>query len=95
LKANGYKADMFLNVFKCPFVTDNVACQARNPHSCLTRTSEQFGGICGDHQGWQMVCFQTKNLNLGKFWRALDWKFFINFMSIWNILWRLGIFYDH
>jgi hypothetical protein len=31
-----------------------------------------------------MVCFQTKNTNLGKFWRALDW----------NILWRLGKFYD-
>jgi hypothetical protein len=23
-------------------------------------------------QGCQMVCFQTKNPNLGKFWRALD-----------------------
>jgi hypothetical protein len=25
-------------------------------------------------QGCQMVCFQTKNPTLGKFWRALDWK---------------------
>jgi hypothetical protein len=25
-------------------------------------------------QGCQMVYFQTKNPNLGKFWRALDWK---------------------
>jgi hypothetical protein len=41
-----------------------------------------------------MVCFQTKNPNLGKFWRALDWKMFIYFMAICNILWRLGIFYD-
>jgi hypothetical protein len=23
-------------------------------------------------QGCQMVCFQTKNPNLGKFWRALE-----------------------
>jgi hypothetical protein len=26
----------------------------------------------GPDQGCQMVCFQTKNPNLGKFWRALD-----------------------
>jgi hypothetical protein len=42
-----------------------------------------------------MVCFQTKSLNLGKFGRALDWKMLIYFMTIWNILWRFGIFYDH
>jgi hypothetical protein len=42
-----------------------------------------------------MVCFETKNSNLGKFWSALDWKMFQYFMAIWNILWRLGIFYDH
>jgi hypothetical protein len=27
-----------------------------------------------DSQGCQMVCFQTKNPNLGKFKRALEWK---------------------
>jgi hypothetical protein len=26
----------------------------------------------GVEQGCQMVCFQTKNYNLGKIWRALD-----------------------
>jgi hypothetical protein len=46
-------------------------------------------------QGCQMVCFQTKNPNLGKFLRALDWKTLIFFMAIWNILWRFGIFYGH
>jgi hypothetical protein len=25
-------------------------------------------------QGCQMVYFQTKNSNLGKYWRALEWK---------------------
>jgi hypothetical protein len=40
-------------------------------------------------------CFQTKNLNLGKFWRALDWKKFICFIAIWNILWRFEVFNDH
>jgi hypothetical protein len=42
-----------------------------------------------------MVCFQTKNPNLGKFCRALYWKMLTYFMAIWNILWRFGIFYDH
>jgi hypothetical protein len=39
-------------------------------------------------QGCQMVCFQTKNPNLGKFWRAFDWKMFYTY-----ILWPLGISY--
>jgi hypothetical protein len=42
-----------------------------------------------------MVSFQTKNPNLGKFWRALDWKIFIYFKAIWNILQTFGLFYDH
>jgi hypothetical protein len=33
-------------------------------------------------QGCQMVSFQTKNPNLGKFWRTLDWKMLIYFMAI-------------
>jgi hypothetical protein len=47
------------------------------------------------NQGCQMVYFQTKNLNLGKSWRALAWKMLIYFMDIWNILLTFGIFYDH
>jgi hypothetical protein len=42
-----------------------------------------------------MVCFQTKNPNLGQFCRALDWETLIYFMAIWKILWRVGIFCDH
>jgi hypothetical protein len=42
------------------------------------------------NQGCQMVCFQTKSPNVGKFW-----KMFIQFMTIWNIFWRFWIFYDH
>jgi hypothetical protein len=47
------------------------------------------------NQGCQMVCFQNKNPNLGKFWSALDWKLLINFMAIWNILLRFATFYGH
>jgi hypothetical protein len=42
-------------------------------------------------QGCQMVCFQTKNPNLGKFWRFLLWKILVYFMTIGNILLPFGI----
>jgi hypothetical protein len=37
-----------------------------------------------------MFSFQIKNPNLGKFWRALEWKMLVYFMVIWYILWRFG-----
>jgi hypothetical protein len=43
----------------------------------------------------QMVCFQTKNPNSGKFWRALEWKMLVLFIFIWNILQSFGIFCGH
>jgi hypothetical protein len=46
-------------------------------------------------QGCQMVRFQTKNPNLGKFWSALYGKMLIYFMDIWNISRIFGIVYDH
>jgi hypothetical protein len=46
-------------------------------------------------QGCQMVCFQTKNTNLGKFWRTLDWKMLKYFMGTWNSSWTVEICYDH
>jgi hypothetical protein len=49
----------------------------------------------GLYQGCQMVYFQTKNPNSGKFWGALDCKLLIYCMAIWNILRTFGIFYDH
>jgi hypothetical protein len=35
-------------------------------------------------QGCQMVCFQTKNSNLDKFWRALYRKLFLLFLYFWQ-----------
>jgi hypothetical protein len=50
-------------------------------------------------QGCQMVCFQTKNPNFGKFWRVLQWAIFYNhlvyFTAIGNILWPFGKFCGH
>jgi hypothetical protein len=40
--------------------------------------------------GCQMVCFQTKNTNLGKFWRVLRWKTLVYFEVIWSNLWPSG-----
>jgi hypothetical protein len=42
-----------------------------------------------------MVCFQTKNTNLGQFWRVLQWKMLVYFMAIWYILWPFGIVYGY
>jgi hypothetical protein len=37
-----------------------------------------------------MVCFQTKNSNLGKYWRALESKRLVYSVDIWYILWPFG-----
>jgi hypothetical protein len=42
-----------------------------------------------------MVCFQTKNPNLGKFWRVLLRKILVYFMTILSILRPLQILYGH
>jgi hypothetical protein len=43
-----------------------------------------------------MVYFQTKNPNLGKFWRAFEWKMLVYnhleyFTAIWYNSWPFGI----
>jgi hypothetical protein len=43
----------------------------------------------------QMVYFQTKNPNLGKFWKVLQWKMMVFFMAILSILRPNDIFYGH
>jgi hypothetical protein len=44
---------------------------------------------CG--QGCQIVYFQTKNPNLGKFWRVFQWKMLLYFTAI--CFTPFGIFY--
>jgi hypothetical protein len=46
-------------------------------------------------QGCQMVSFQTKNPNLGKFLEGLRLENVDIFAAVWNILPTAGIFYDH
>jgi hypothetical protein len=41
-----------------------------------------------------MVYFKTKNPNLVKIWRALEWKSLLYFMTIWNIFQSIGIIYS-
>jgi hypothetical protein len=52
-----------------------------------------FCRTCGE-QGCQMTCFQTKNPNLGKFWRDLQWTILVYFMAIWSILQLFSIFVE-
>jgi hypothetical protein len=40
-----------------------------------------------------MVSFHTKNPGLAIFLRALVWEMLVYFMTIWNILRLLGVFY--
>jgi hypothetical protein len=43
-----------------------------------------------------MVCFLTKNSNLGKLWReGLGMKKWVYAKDIWNTLRPFGIFYGH
>jgi hypothetical protein len=39
--------------------------------------------------------YVTKNPNMGKFCRVLQWKMSVYFMAIWFILWSIGIFCGH
>jgi hypothetical protein len=41
------------------------------------------------NQGCQMVSFQTKNTNLGMFWRTLEWQMLISILVI-GIFTRIG-----
>jgi hypothetical protein len=57
--------------------------------------SECCSSTTGLRQGCQMVCFQNKNPNLGKFGRVLQWKMLLYFMDTWSILWSFVIFYGY
>jgi hypothetical protein len=46
-------------------------------------------------QGCQMVCLQTKNPNLVKLWKVLQWKMIVCFIDTRSILQHFVIFYGH
>jgi hypothetical protein len=64
---------------------------SKNSVSIQTRNSFAFASTSASSHGCQMVCFQTKNPNLGKFWRVLEWKILVSFMTIWSVLRPLEI----
>jgi hypothetical protein len=49
--------------------------------------------IMSYNQCCQMLYFQTKNPNLCKFGKVLQWKMLVLFVSIWSILRPNGLFY--
>jgi hypothetical protein len=61
--------------------------------ACLTFFVKEVEGQAMD-QGCQMVCFQTKNPNLGKFCRVLQLKNSVYFVLIWYIFSRFGILFQ-
>jgi hypothetical protein len=61
------------------------------PAGCL-RIAMQEGAAL---QGCQMVYFQTKNPNLGKYWRALEWDMLGYFMPVWTTVLPYDINYGH
>jgi hypothetical protein len=46
-------------------------------------------------RGCQRVYFQTKNPNLDKFWRALEWKMLVYLLCREIFYGHWGVFYDH
>jgi hypothetical protein len=61
---------------KIPSQTFRAECQIR------LSNGNAFGATQSDlNKSCQIVCFQTKNPNLGKFWRVLQWKMLVYFMA--------------
>jgi hypothetical protein len=51
----------------------------------------RLGLLKASEQGCQIAYFQTKDPNLGKFWRDLQWKILAYVVYIWPF----GLFYGH
>jgi hypothetical protein len=64
---------------------------------CPFRGKQQLSLLCLFFlvQGCQMAYFQTRNRNLRKFWRVLQWKMLVFFMAFGLILRLFSIFYAH
>jgi hypothetical protein len=58
--------------------------QKKSRKKSETKQSKEIRASCV--QGCQMVYFQTKKSNLGKFWRVLQWKISVYDMAVWSIL---------
>jgi hypothetical protein len=92
LSQHFFHFDIFCATFQCPMPYVVWHYIFKSTYLNLTKERTAFFITA---QGCQMVSLRTKNPNLGKFWRALDWTMLIYFMVIWNILQTFGIFYDH
>jgi hypothetical protein len=61
--------------------------------TCTTsRKNEQASST---QRGCQIAYCQTQSPNLGKFWRALQWKMLVYFLDIGSILRPFDKFYGH
>jgi hypothetical protein len=76
----------FADVFLC-FFADLLCLKRLDEVSLVFHVLEEVD--CGkfrdekhEHQGCQMVYFQTETPNLVTFWRLLQWKILVYFMAI-------------
>jgi hypothetical protein len=83
---------------KFPFSLDTASTPAESGQidTLCTLDYVNIPGMDRSEQGCRMVYFQTKNPNLGKFWRFLAFLgHSVNFPAIWYILCHFGIFWGH
>jgi hypothetical protein len=71
------------------FYTHHFSRYYKSHLSGVFRTKQVLVGVA------RLFIVKPKNANLGKFWRALDWRMLTHFKALWCILQTFGIFYDH
>jgi hypothetical protein len=89
------RSGFLIKVVHSNFQVPSLCTNAKYFRSYISYPTWTFGIWDTWEQGCQMVYFQTENPNLGKFWRALEWKRLVYYMAIWNKLWPFGIYYGH
>jgi hypothetical protein len=87
-------SEFLVKTFFKLFLCKNVA-KSMSRYGAMAIASTSGTEDSTSNQGCQMICSQTKNSNLGKFWRALDWKMLIYFLAFGIFNGHFGIFYDY
>jgi hypothetical protein len=82
-----------------PKLTANVCQKSNKDNNWETRHNAVLslfmsGQLFAKVASW-CTYLQTKNPNLGKFWRVLQWKILVYIMVIWSIFRPFGLFSVH
>jgi hypothetical protein len=91
-----FKSVLFLSLIILElYVSKSSICSVDTPSGNRTHDLPIQWHRASQGQGCQMASFRTKNPNLGKFWRFLQWKMLVYLMAIWSIFRPFGIVYGH